>query len=59
MAAGVDGPKSDPARIAHAALDAVEARRFELLADEISEQAKAGLAADPSALYPQVAELLA
>ncbi|WP_328859641.1 SDR family oxidoreductase [Streptomyces sp. NBC_00306] len=58
MAAAVEGPKTDPAKVAHGALDTVEARRFEYLADDISAQVKAGLAADPAALYPQVAELL-
>ncbi|MER7660005.1 SDR family oxidoreductase [Streptomyces sp. NPDC096193] len=58
MAATVEGPKVDPATVAHGALDTIEARRFEYLADDISAQVKAGLAADPSALYPQVAEAL-
>nr|WP_217504004.1 SDR family oxidoreductase [Streptomyces lunaelactis] len=54
MAASLDTPKADPAKVAHAALDGIEARQYEVLADDISQQVKAGLAADPSALYPQL-----
>lgn len=54
MMAGYDVPKSDPAAVVRAALDGVEAGRLEVLADEGSVQVKAALAADPSALYPQL-----
>ncbi|GAA3137306.1 SDR family oxidoreductase [Streptomyces rectiviolaceus] len=53
MMAGYDVEKSDPADVVRAALDGVEARAFEVLADEVSIQLKAALSADPSALYPQ------
>ncbi|MGJ6964204.1 SDR family oxidoreductase [Streptosporangium sp. G11] len=57
MAARVDAPKSDPAVIARIALDGVEAGRYEVLADEVSTNVKAGLSSDPSALYPQLPEI--
>ncbi|MET7621482.1 SDR family oxidoreductase [Streptomyces sp. NPDC005408] len=59
MTASLDTPKLDPAKVAHAALDGIEARRYEVLADELSEQVRAGLAAGPAALYPQLAQSLA
>jgi NAD(P)-dependent dehydrogenase (short-subunit alcohol dehydrogenase family) len=55
MAAGVDAPKSSPADVARLALDAVEAGQFEVLVDDVTRGVKAGLAADVSALYPQLA----
>lgn len=54
MAAGVDGPKSDPRTVAALALDGVEQGALEVLADDTSRRVKAALAADPRALYPQV-----
>ncbi|MDP9842105.1 SDR family oxidoreductase [Streptosporangium lutulentum] len=54
MAAHVDGPKSDPAKVAHTTLDGVEAGRYEVLADEISSNVRAALSGDLSALYPQL-----
>ncbi|MEW2514470.1 SDR family oxidoreductase [Streptomyces sp. NPDC046870] len=54
MAAHVDGPKSAPRDVAALALDGVEAGTYEVLADDISRQVKAGLSADPAALYPQL-----
>lgn len=53
MMAGYDVEKSDPADVVRAGLDGVEARAFEVLADEASVQLKAALSADPSVLYPQ------
>jgi NAD(P)-dependent dehydrogenase (short-subunit alcohol dehydrogenase family) len=52
MMAGYDVPKGDPADIVRTALDGIEAGQLEIIADEASEQVKAALAADPSALYP-------
>ncbi|MFJ5172868.1 SDR family oxidoreductase [Streptomyces griseoviridis] len=55
MAVGVDAPKSTPRSVAEQALDGIEAGAFEVLADELTRQVKAGLAGDPAALYPQLA----
>ncbi|MGH3182724.1 MAG: hypothetical protein ACRDOE_12580 [Streptosporangiaceae bacterium] len=51
----VDAPKADPAAIAKLALDGIEAGEAELIADEISQQVLAGLAAGVAGLYPQAA----
>ena len=56
MAARAPGPKSDPADVARALLDAVAAGEHEVLFDEISRQVQKGLAGGVSALYPQLAE---
>lgn len=53
MMAGFDVPKSDPADVVRAALDGLESGSLEVLADDASAQAKAGLAADPGQRYPQ------
>jgi hypothetical protein len=37
------------------ALDGIAADAYEVLADDLSRQVKAGLAADPGTLYPQLA----
>lgn len=55
MAAHVDGPKTDPADLVAAVLEAVEAGRYEVLGDETSVQAKAGLGAPVEVVYPQLA----
>ena len=47
MAAHVDGPKADPAEVVKQVLDAVREGREEVLADALSRQVKAGLAAEP------------
>ncbi len=47
MAAHVQTPKANPADVANLVLDAVRDGRDEVLADELSRQVKAGLAADP------------
>jgi len=52
MAKGIDGPKSDPAVVAGLALDGVEEGRFEVLADDVSRNVRAGLAGDLTGLYP-------
>ncbi|MEX5709518.1 SDR family NAD(P)-dependent oxidoreductase [Parafrankia sp. FMc6] len=53
MMAGWDIPKNDPADVVRAALDGLEAGRFEILADRDSAEAKAALSADPGVLYAQ------
>ncbi|MGW9030886.1 SDR family oxidoreductase [Streptomyces sp. NPDC055722] len=55
LAAHVNAPKTAPQSVAEQALDAIESDAYEVLADERSRQVKAGLAADPAALYPQLA----
>jgi NAD(P)-dependent dehydrogenase (short-subunit alcohol dehydrogenase family) len=54
MAAGVDSSKGDPAVVAALALDGVQAGAYEVLADELSKNVRAGLSADLTALYPQL-----
>ncbi|OLF10825.1 SDR family oxidoreductase [Actinophytocola xanthii] len=54
MVAGFDLAKLDPADVVRVALDGVEAGALEILVDDASRQAKAGVAGDPGALYPQV-----
>lgn len=53
MMAGWDIPKNDPADVVRAALDGLEAGRFEILADRDSTEAKAALSTDPGVLYAQ------
>lgn len=55
MAAGATGPKLDPAVLVSKVLDATEAGEWEVLADDISVQVKAGLSAPLEAVYPQLA----
>lgn len=55
LAAGVEGPKLDPATVAELALDQVAAGTPEILADELSERVRAGLAGGVAALYPTLA----
>jgi NAD(P)-dependent dehydrogenase (short-subunit alcohol dehydrogenase family) len=55
LTAGVDAPKSDPHDIA-LALDGVETGAYEVLADDLTRQVKAGLAGDLAGLYPQLAK---
>jgi len=54
MTAAVTSPKENPADIAKAALDGIEAGAFEVLADETSRQTKAALSGDITKLYPQL-----
>jgi NAD(P)-dependent dehydrogenase (short-subunit alcohol dehydrogenase family) len=54
MTAAVTSPKENPADIAKAALDGIEAGAFEVLADETSRQTKAALSGDITNLYPQL-----
>jgi len=58
MTAGYDVPKADPAVIVKAGLDGLEAGDWEVLADEWSRVAKAGLAGDPRAYYNDPYNLL-
>ena len=51
MMAGWDVPKNDPAAVVRAGLDGIEAGLTEVLADDASAGAKAGLALDPSERY--------
>lgn len=55
MAAGVDGPKSDPRVIADLALDGVAAGAPEVVADDISRTVRSALSGPLSNLYPSVA----
>jgi len=55
MAAHVDGPKTTPESVAAQALDGIESSAFEVLADDLTRQVKAGLSAEGGALYPQLA----
>jgi NAD(P)-dependent dehydrogenase (short-subunit alcohol dehydrogenase family) len=55
MARAITAAKSDPAEIARLALDGIEAGDTEILADEISKHAIAGLSGGVAALYPHVA----
>ena len=55
MARHVTSAKSDPALVAKLALDGVAAGQPEVLADELSQQVRGGLAGGVAALYPQLA----
>ncbi|MCW2784270.1 MAG: short chain dehydrogenase [Marmoricola sp.] len=57
MTVGVDAEKNDPADVVAAAYAGLAAGEFEVLADELSRQVKAGLAAPVTALYPQLLEV--
>lgn len=54
MAEHVSDPKTDPADLVTAVLDATERDEYEVLADAISVQVKAGLSAPLEAVYPQL-----
>ena len=54
MAAAVTGFKSDPAEVARLTFDGVEAGAFEVLADDLTRQVRAGLSGEVAALYPQL-----
>ena len=55
MVAAVDAPKSAPADVVRAALDGIEAGDLEVLADDISHQAKAAPGMPIEAVYSQIA----
>ena len=59
LTVGIDSPKSDPAVVAALALDGVQAGAYEVLADDLSKNARAGLSADLTVLYPQLTAPLA
>jgi NAD(P)-dependent dehydrogenase (short-subunit alcohol dehydrogenase family) len=52
MASGVEAPKLAPAEVARIAIDGIEADEYEILADDLSRQVRAGLAGGVAALYP-------
>jgi NAD(P)-dependent dehydrogenase (short-subunit alcohol dehydrogenase family) len=54
LTAALDVDKVEPAAVAAAALDAVEAGEPEAVVDEVSRQVKAGLSDDHRLLYPQI-----
>ena len=54
MAAHTTDPKLDPAELVRTVFDAVQAGKYEVLADETSVQIKAGLSAPIDTLYPQL-----
>ena len=54
MTAGIDALKSTPDGVAAQALDGIESGAFEVLAEDLSRQVKAGLAAGVEVLYPQL-----
>jgi len=55
MTAEVEAEKSDPAAVAKLTLDELAAGSYEILADELSHQVRAGLAGGVAALYPALA----
>ena len=55
MMAGFDVEKNDPADVVRSALGGIEAGKTEVLADDASVQAQAGLAGGVAVLYPQFA----
>jgi NAD(P)-dependent dehydrogenase (short-subunit alcohol dehydrogenase family) len=55
LMAGYDGPMIDPADVARAALDGVEAEQFEVVVDDWSAHVKASLARDPRDFYDPAA----
>ncbi len=55
MMGGYEGPMLDPADVVRAALDGFAAGQVEVLVDDWSRTAKAGLAQDPAAFYAQMA----
>ncbi|MFD3458452.1 SDR family oxidoreductase [Nocardia fluminea] len=53
LTAGIDIVKTSPQSVAAQAIDGIEADALEVIADDLTRQIKAGLAADPAVLYPQ------
>jgi hypothetical protein len=59
MTRGIEAPKLDPADVVRTAYDGLAVGEFEILADDVSRQVKAGLAQPVTALYPQLSEAVA
>jgi len=57
MMAGYDGPLLDPADVVRSALDGLASGSVEVLVDDWSRTAKAGVAQEPAAFYAQMAAL--
>ncbi len=57
MMVGYTGPLLDPAEVVRAALDGLAAGEVEVLLDDWSRTAKAGLAEDPARFYARVAAM--
>jgi NAD(P)-dependent dehydrogenase (short-subunit alcohol dehydrogenase family) len=55
MMAGFEGPLLDPTDVVRAALDGLEAGQVEVLVDDWSRTAKAGVAQEPAAFYAHIA----
>jgi NAD(P)-dependent dehydrogenase (short-subunit alcohol dehydrogenase family) len=56
MTAGLDVPKNEPAVVVAQAFAGIRAGCYEVLADDVSRQVKAGLAGPIELLYPQLAQ---
>ncbi|MQY34412.1 hypothetical protein SRB17_23810 [Streptomyces sp. RB17] len=56
MTSNIDAPKSAADDIAALALDGIEAGAYEVLADDLTRDVKAGLSGDLAALYPQLTQ---
>ncbi len=59
MTRGIEAAKLDPADVVRTAYDGLAAGDFEILADDVSRQVKAGLAEPVTALYPQLSKAVA
>lgn len=57
MAAHTDDPKIDPLDFANTVYDGVEAGLYEILVDEVSHMAKAGLSAPVETVYPELSPI--
>ncbi|WP_138754847.1 SDR family oxidoreductase [Paenibacillus sinopodophylli] len=54
MTAGIQAPKSSPKDIAKIAIDGIESKLYEIVADDTSRNVQQGLAGGVLALYPQL-----
>jgi ABC-type amino acid transport substrate-binding protein len=59
MAAFAEGPKMRPVDLVDAVFDAVQAGQYEVIADEVTAQVKAGLSGSIEDLYPELAHAVA
>lgn len=55
MTRTVSAPKLDPAEVITAAYDGIESNEYEILADDLSRQVRAGIGGPLDALYPALA----